>query len=292
MRVEKGECNRGDENDSFSKDDYIRLICDSQCPLKFREHQLAIAFGKKKEGGSGNPLLPIYTLFLTSSVVTVPDFLIMLENTFREFLSSKEVSFPFPPMNSFYRCIIHQLAGFYKLESVSFDQEPNQYVLVTRTTRSAVPAVLLSYLVKNHPLPMMPGTGNKVNPNKPGALLFSDLNESVKTEHLNQILSAYKGQYFLKWIDDQSAVALFNDEKNMKAAAYSTSSVPYIKVTPIYDSEVDISFEKSHLKDSFVGQLNTEITLEEAQFSNPKEMNDQKGPSELVNEEIINEESI
>ena len=99
-----------------------------------------------------------------------------------------------------------------------------------------MPASQLHLIISEYPLPKQPGTGIGINQKKPGALLFYNLSSYCRSEHLHGILKLYKAEYFLKWIDAESAVASFNDEATMKVAAYVASTNRNVTVKPITDS--------------------------------------------------------
>jgi len=48
-----------------------------------------------------------------------------------------------------------------------------------------------------------------------------DLTPAVKTEHLVAFLSPFEGEYTLKWVDDHSALAFFDDPAKAAAAVQS-----------------------------------------------------------------------
>jgi len=230
-----GVCLRGGPEGEYKDDRYVRLECNDMCALKIRQQQLAAAFGRAEDLSD---VIPTYPIMLTNAATSCPQFVKQVEKTFARLIASNDKSYQFPPMNSFYRSVIHQLAEFYKLESVSFDEEPRRNVCVTKTFRSAVPTATLSAIVAKHPVPKQPGTGDGINKNgKPAGLLFYDLTSQILSENIHHALKAHQGEYFLKWIDDTSAVVMFNDEKTMKVAAYNTSSMPWFKTTPLLDKD-------------------------------------------------------
>lgn len=231
-----GICLHGDDNNNqFNNDRYIRLECNDVCALKIRQKQLASAFGRAEDLSD---VIPTYPITLTNAAHSVPKFVTRIEKTFRSLIDSPSKTFQFPPMNSFYRSIIHQLAEFYKLDSISYDQEPNRNVCVTKTYHSSVPFVTLSDLVKRQPIPKQPGTGDGINKvGKPSALLFYNLTPTVRSDHIHIALRPFYGEYFLKWIDDTSAVATFNDEDTMKKAASSISHISDFGTCPLLESD-------------------------------------------------------
>ena len=113
----------------YNNDQYIRLECNDMCALKIRQKQLAVAFGRAEDLSD---IIPTYPITLTNAAHSVPKFVLKIEQSFYSLIHSSLKTFQFPPMNSFYRSIIHQLAEFYKLDSVSYDQEPNRNVCVTK----------------------------------------------------------------------------------------------------------------------------------------------------------------
>jgi len=72
-----------------------------------------------------------------------------LENVKSQSVASQVVtSFMFPAMNKTRRSVVHQLASYYNLYSVSLDPEPHRAVRVERTPQAQVPVVLVSRVLE------------------------------------------------------------------------------------------------------------------------------------------------
>ena len=237
----KGKCLRGGPQNSYANDNYVRLECNDVCVLRLRQQQLASAFGKAKEGE--DPTATVYPLMLTNAALTSPKFVQRIEEAFDQLLSSRRTTHRFPPMNSYYRNVIHQLAEYYIMNTASEGYEPYRNVVLTRKMESKRPPVRLSELVSRYPVPLQPGTGDGINTNgKPASLLFHNLNSDIVSADLHRILTPYKGEYYLKWVDDESAVVTFNDESSMKVAHYTVSSIPMISCKLISDNDLEYIF--------------------------------------------------
>jgi len=237
----KGKCLRGGPQNSYANDNYVRLECNDVCVLRLRQQQLASAFGKAKEGE--DPTATVYPLMLTNAALTSPKFVQRIEEAFDQLLSSRRTTHRFPSMNSYYRNVIHQLAEYYIMNTASEGYEPYRNVVLTRKMESKRPPVRLSELVSRYPVPLQPGTGDGINTNgKPASLLFHNLNSDIVSADLHRILTPYKGEYYLKWVDDESAVVTFNDESSMKVAHYTVSSIPTISCKPISDNDLEYIF--------------------------------------------------
>ena len=118
--VMKGKCERGGPQNLHANDDYVRLECNDVCVLRMRQQQLASAFGKiKTEVSSSDGSSPTYPVLLTNAATTCPSFVKQIEADFALLLGTKAVIHRFPPMNSYYRSIIHGMAEFYRLDSNS-----------------------------------------------------------------------------------------------------------------------------------------------------------------------------
>ena len=235
VRTENGICSRGGECPQDIST--IRLECDEKCALKARQRQLAIAFGRIEDCSD----LASYSMFLTSACNASPLFVEKIESIFRDFIKAEQRVFRFPVMNSYYRQIIHEVAKFYKLESI-YDKEPYCNVVISKTQFSTVPHESLHTILSRHPIPKQPGTGEGISHTKPGIMLLYDLTNSIRSEHIHSLLKFYKNEYFLKWIDEESAVVIFNDISTMKVAAYAISANRVYKVKAVSDADVEEIF--------------------------------------------------
>ena len=246
--TEQAKCLRGGSNTAYNNDNYIRLECTDDCAMKLRRRQLAVAFGRAEDGSD---IVPNYSIFLTNAAASSPKFVARVEDQLQHLIKSDEANIRFPPMNSFYRNVIHQLTEHYKLESVSYDHEPYRNVVVTKNLRSTIPNVTLTELTSRNPIPRQPGTGDGINKEgKPASLLFYELTPAIKTDDLNIPLRQFKGEYYIKWIDDESAVATFNSEKTMKQALTTLeSSSLNFKFSPIQESDLEEIFSAKKSKD-------------------------------------------
>lgn len=292
----EGKCNRpgnGIPLDPTSYS-YVRLSCNEVCQLRARRKQLALAFGRAEDGSD---VIPSFGQFLTEAASSCLPFIQRVEKCFVTLIQDPEAQVHrFPPMNSYYRRIIHELGQFYRLDSQSYDAEPHRNVVVAKTSASHIVNVPLFKIFAQSPVPKQPGTGEGFVKTKPGALLFSGLNSSIRTEHLHAVLRAYKGEYALKWIDDETAVAIFNDESVMKTAAYTTSSNLSLNITPLDETThyFDLTSVKQKSKSSApsmwdsvepkVPVVSAEASLPSESLSNqiPNAQSDPEPPSEPI----------
>jgi len=126
-------------------------------------------------------------------------------------------------MDRFQRQLIHELAKFYKIDTESFDNEPQRNVVVTKRKDSRIPAILLSAVLVNNSIRQM----NLHNYTGNCTLLIYDLNPDIKTQHLISYLNPFAGHYQLKWLDDYNALVLFRDNKTTNSALQFLSSGPF-----------------------------------------------------------------
>jgi len=239
--TQKGKCLRGGPQNLYANDNYVRLECNDVCVLRLRQQQLASAFGKAKEGE--DPTATVYPLMLTNAALTSSKFVQRIEEAFDQLLTSRKTTHRFPPMNSYYRNVIHQLAEYYNINTASEGYEPYRNVVLNRKMESKRPPIRLSELVARYPVPRQPGTGDGINTDgKPASLLFHNLNSDIVTSDLHKILAPYKGEYYLKWVDDESAVVTFNNEATMKIANYTISAIPSISCKAISDNDLEEMF--------------------------------------------------
>lgn len=232
-----GICLRGDPTSEYHNDDYIRLNCTDICALQLREQQISSIFNSNETPGHGE--IPLYSIHLTNAAVSVPKFVDKIEKIFQD-LIQRDRSYQFPKMNNFYCSVVVQLGEYYKLKHTFNDGA----ITIVKTADSKIPSITLRELVARHPIPKQPGTGFGINQDgKPSGILFYDL-DGEKYSLIHKALTYYSGQYDLKRVDDNSAVAMFNDEKTMKVAAYNISNIPWLSSSPLFDTDCDKIFSK------------------------------------------------
>ena len=239
FRKENGKCLRSESSPDVTTK---RLTCNDLCLLRARQQKLAAAFGKPSPTEIDSNALFQYSSFLVTAASISPSFVTRLEHCFSQLIKSDYSTCRISKIeNNYFRFTIHQLALIYKLKITDSD---NSSILVTKTIESCLPDTPLYIIISQFPIPKQPGTGIGINTKKPGALLFYDLGASCKSEHLHGLLKLYRAEYFLKWLDGETAVASFNDEATMKVAAYVLSTNRNVLVKPISDcSNLCIEFE-------------------------------------------------
>ena len=157
--------------------------------------------------------------------------------------------------------------------------------VLQRTYHSSVPYVTLTDVVKKQPITKQPGTGDGINKSgKPSSLLFYNLTSTVRSEHIHGALRSFYGEYFLKWIDDTSAVVTFNDEETMKKAASSISPINDFSVCPLLESDYDKIF--SIIKNSNISSP----PVDESKNSSGGDSNRNEFDQLELNDEVKNEE--
>ncbi|MCP4295923.1 MAG: hypothetical protein GY786_09980 [Proteobacteria bacterium] len=67
------------------------------------------------------------------------DFLLEYQNTLTEFIESTEKTLILPPMNSFFRRLVHNLAKRFKLNTASKGGELDRHVTISKTDVSFIP---------------------------------------------------------------------------------------------------------------------------------------------------------
>jgi len=261
-RVDRGLCLRGgpdgDEEEGGSGA-YIRLECDEQCAVQKRVQQLANAFGRDSRKASGVPGVcpgttseqqrqPTFPSLLVDAASTMPKFLRKIEGAFEELIASTAHEYQFEPMTRIYRQMVVDLADVYRLEATVVDDEPTRSVVVSRTSQSKPPTERLSEVILRNPVPRLPGTGPGLLPDRSKlyALHVYELNHSVRTEHLEQLLlRRFEGEYLIQWLDDENCVVFFNDEATMQAALLGSSSTLF-KVRPLFDDDSSMFQDSLH----------------------------------------------
>ncbi|KAG0004294.1 hypothetical protein BGZ65_000620 [Modicella reniformis] len=95
-------------------------------------------------------------------------FLLKLEREFCNFLNNpSQEQMEFPPLNSYYRMVIHRVANYFKITRVV---GPQQKIILYKTEQSAIPALQFSDLVEEEEQqPVKPMTLLKRNPNRPSS---------------------------------------------------------------------------------------------------------------------------
>lgn len=262
-RVDRGLCLRGGPDAALDETSasgaYVRLECDEQCAVQKRVQQLANAFGRDSRKVSGQPGVapgtsseqqrqPTFPTLLVDAASTMPKFLRKVEGAFEELIASTAQEYQFEPMTRIYRQMVVDLADVYNLDAVVVDDEPTRSVIVTRTAQTRAPNERLSDVILRNPLPRLPGTGPGLLPasSKLYALHVFDLNHSVRTEHLEQLLlRPFTGQYLIQWLDDENCVVFFNDEATMQAAMMGSSSTLF-KVRPLFDDDGSMFKDSLH----------------------------------------------
>lgn len=140
--------------------DYLRdgsIQCVEKCKVENRNQRLAESLGLK-DVPIDNVVAPSYPESLKKALKENKDFIFEIENTFMDLISKykkrnqsldplnkvKFVYHDFKAMNQEKRKIIHDLASFYKVETQSFDSQPQRNVQVKIAYNSSEPTVKLS----------------------------------------------------------------------------------------------------------------------------------------------------
>jgi len=181
------------------------------------------------------------------------------------------------------RKFIHELASCYGLESKSQNKmevkevgEPTvnlrRYVVVTvkkdfwETVGASLPSTTLCEVARRQLERAKSGWADW------GCVVkIYDLTPAVKTEHLVAFLSPFEGEYTLKWVDDHSALAFFDDPAKAAAAVQSLGKGMMFKVKKV-ESDDDIKKKEALINinndikelDSRTGNINISATFKDA----------------------------
>lgn len=125
------------------------LKCNNQCEIAKRNARLAEALGISDETRerankhmAGGPI--VYPEELVVFAKEDTKFVLLVEKTFAEFITSSKRSQVLPHMPQEKRKFVHSLASVYRLDAQLVDQEPLRSVQVIRRLDSRVPTPLLS----------------------------------------------------------------------------------------------------------------------------------------------------
>ncbi len=232
-----------DEEGDLNNNQTRELLCDDYCLTLERNRKFAEALGII-------PPTAVSPFYFSDILIHLgrasPNLIMRLEKTFDDFIKNPNShKYSFPPMDRLQRQIIHELCKPYNLDSESMDREPYRNVIVTKRRDSKTPPVLLSTIIQEEILKQQQqqqqqqnnnsnmnsssssssSSGN--NPSRPSSILIYDLNPDVKTHHLMTLLQTFENQFTLKWIDDFSALAIFNNYNVMRSALYYLTGGPF-----------------------------------------------------------------
>lgn len=190
------------------------------CRKEHRQRKMAEAFGILP---TTKP--PSYSDFLLQMARAAPQFVANIEAKFNHFLHISDLRIRLPDMDTVQRKVVHELAKYYNLDTESIGVEPNRHVQLVKKTGSKVPTVPLSQMAKfehqyssGNTASSAPGSSGSKAGWLASALHIYDLSVNVKTHHLENFLTPYAGSYTLHWIDESNAIAVFNNEQQMRKA--------------------------------------------------------------------------
>jgi hypothetical protein len=142
------------KTETVKKNRQESLECDDECLANERSKSLAQALQIDPENSQVFSQLakprPIYTDFLRNFAREDPKFVLNTEKRLEQLVSecravSGKKSLHMPIMKINERRFIHELCGYYDIETQSFDPEPNRNVcLYASREKSSIPSVLLS----------------------------------------------------------------------------------------------------------------------------------------------------
>lgn len=252
-RKQPDVCGRGGPDDEGE----IYLECDDSCTLFHRRTQLADAFGRNDEQ-QARPIsfyFPNYNLknfdpasdespfseFLLDSAQSYPisQSLESIEQTIINFIKDLDQQrHSFRPMSHINRRIVHELAQLYRLDSVSFDREPYRNVVITkRYDTNLLPISLVDYVhlrqksaASSSSSSSSSGSGGAKSTSTSSTrfypLLIHDLPTHATTKSLHDFFRPFQGEYRIRWIDGEQAMALFSSKTSM-LTAFNQLNQPY-----------------------------------------------------------------
>ncbi|KAF8623001.1 hypothetical protein AX15_006593 [Amanita polypyramis BW_CC] len=139
----------------------VSLKCNSQCEIAKRNARLAEALGineetRERAGRNMAGGLIVYPDEVVAFAKDDPKFVLLVEKTFAEFITSNKRAQVLPHMPQEKRKFAHSLAGIYRLDVQMVDQEPVRSIQVMRRLDSRVPHPLLSTYVGSATTPPPP----------------------------------------------------------------------------------------------------------------------------------------
>lgn len=236
-----------DEFDESKREEKRQLSCDEMCEREKRNQRIDEAFGVSSGSAPGNKEkeAPVFTEeLLYSARNNTVKFVQKVEEEFRKLiLSPTGMRHSFPPMKLLQRQLIHELARWYRLEAVSYDPEPRRNVVVTKKNESRMPshALLSTHMVSGR-LPkvatVVAAGGSAwdmdIEADSDCVLQIYNLSPLITTEHLASFLSAFSGEYVLRWLDDFNALAVFSNVQKYQDALSTLQSDGMFSIRP-YD---------------------------------------------------------
>eukprot|EP01090_Pellita_catalonica_P007580 TRINITY_DN1816_c0_g2_i1.p1 TRINITY_DN1816_c0_g2~~TRINITY_DN1816_c0_g2_i1.p1 ORF type:complete len:808 (+),score=106.91 TRINITY_DN1816_c0_g2_i1:2-2425(+) len=269
-----------------------QLECNSECAKQKRIKAFALAIEKRREAedlerkhGTRKDGAEYFPLSLIVSASKKPEFADYVENELLKLFetdntrSFKENQIKFPIMEVEQREFVHALAAVYGLESKSFNKldisdAPGEFANCPTTTirryvivrirsdfwdsdNPRLPPVRLSVLAKEHAEKERTGWADW------GCVMkIYELTKAVRTEQLEEFLSAYADQYHLKWVDDNNALVFFSTTKKRdEAVELLQKGTPAYKVKKVESqSELDgqstyISIPSPWVRNAMAGGL-------------------------------------
>uniref|UniRef100_A0A914WH11 R3H domain-containing protein n=1 Tax=Plectus sambesii TaxID=2011161 RepID=A0A914WH11_9BILA len=140
-----------------SADRYKCLPCDSECSRAQRNRKLAMALELDRDDDNACPTPgePTYTDFLRTQAKTNPPLVLDVENALIQLVQSTESqrtnttrNHVFRPMVADMRRLIHEYAAYFRVETLSYDPEPQRNVVASaKRGQSFVPNTLLSSFI-------------------------------------------------------------------------------------------------------------------------------------------------
>jgi len=204
---------RGGEGFDYLTPEQRVWPCDDRCEVEKRNKKLAEALGVNPASVLASKPPPYSPNLI--AVASSP-FVKKLEKVFENLLNSDVATYSFPPMNIAQRQIIHELAFFYGLDSVAYDQEPRRNVIVTKKRDSKIPSLLLSSVPQFQNVTQATELSLLDWLKGRPCLHVYDLTASVKTQHLAALFKDFS--VHIRWLDENNALVVFQDETTIKTA--------------------------------------------------------------------------
>ncbi|KAL1408816.1 FKBP12-associated protein [Vanrija albida] len=135
----------------------VQLKCNSECMVRQRNARLADALGIKQPV---DRTLTEWTPELRTFARANPQFVIMVEQTFRDFFQGARQTLILPHMPVAKRTFVMSLADAYHLGRELIDAEPNRSVQIRRRIDTRIPNPLLSAAAPPLSKPGLGGLGN------------------------------------------------------------------------------------------------------------------------------------
>ncbi|KAJ4489946.1 hypothetical protein J3R30DRAFT_3278404 [Lentinula aciculospora] len=123
------------------------IKCTAECALKQRNARLADALGIKT-GGTATLAEVTYSDELVAFARANLKFLTLVENILAEFVKSNRTKQVLPHMTPEKRNFAYKLAGMYRLDSQTVDQDPHRSVQIIRRIDTRIPTPLLSDYIR------------------------------------------------------------------------------------------------------------------------------------------------